>query len=137
MGGEPHRVVYFWHYVGNRLLTILSNMFTNLTSATWRRLQSLSARIDSVDHDSRVAVWIEPEITAKIAASTRGSMRWEFSYSGREYAEGKKITWRDGLRALWCIARYSLLAENSSAEFVIGIALFYETTSHRLLNDSN
>ncbi len=107
LGGCPHRVVFFWHAVGNRLLTTLSNMMTdlNLTDMevgykvfTRRVLESLTLR------ENRFG--IEPELTAKIA---RG--RWKIyevpvSYYGRDYAEGKKITWKDGVRALWCILRY-------------------------------
>jgi glycosyltransferase involved in cell wall biosynthesis len=108
LGGGPHRVVYFWHAMGNRLLTLLSNMMTDLTLTDmevcykmFRRevLEGLVIREDRFG--------FEVEITAKIA---RGK-RWRvyevpISYYGRSYAEGKKITWRDGVRALWCILKY-------------------------------
>ena len=107
--GRPRRVLYFWHSVGNRLLTLVSNMFTdlNLTDMetcykAFRRevLQSLDLR------ENRFG--IEPEITAKVAAG--GWRIWEvgISYSGRTYAEGKKINWRDGVAALGIIVKYGL-----------------------------
>ncbi len=107
--GRPRRVLYFWHFVGNRLLTLLSNMFTdlNLTDMetcykAFRRevVQGLDLREDRFG--------IEPEITAKVAAG--GWRIWEvgISYSGRTYAEGKKIGWRDGVAALGCIVKYGI-----------------------------
>ena len=108
-GGRPHRVVYFWHRVGNGFLTLMSNIFTdlNLTDMetcykAFRRevIQSLSIR------ENRFG--FEPEITAKI--SRRGLRIYEvgISYYGRTYVEGKKIGWRDGVRAIYCILKYNL-----------------------------
>ena len=108
-GGRPHRVVYFWHRVGNGFLTLMSNIFTdlNLTDMetcykAFRRevIQSLSIR------ENRFG--FEPEITAKI--SKRGLRIYEvgISYYGRTYIEGKKIGWRDGVRAIYCILKYNL-----------------------------
>ena len=108
-GGRPHRVVYFWHRVGNGFLTLMSNIFTdlNLTDMetcykAFRRevIQSLSIR------ENRFG--FEPEITAKI--SRRGLRIYEvgISYYGRTYVEGKKIGWRDGVRAVYCILKYNL-----------------------------
>ena len=108
-GGRPHRVVYFWHRVGNGFLTLMSNIFTdlNLTDMetcykAFRRevIQSLSIR------ENRFG--FEPEITAKI--SRRGLRIYEvgISYYGRTYIEGKKIGWRDGVRAIYCILKYNL-----------------------------
>jgi len=108
IGGGPHRVVYFWHSLGNRFLTLISNMMTdlNLTDMevcykVFRRevLESIGLREDRFG--------FEVEVTAKIA---RGK-RWRIyevpiSYYGRSYAEGKKITWKDGVQALWCILKY-------------------------------
>ena len=111
-GGRPHRVVYFWHRVGNGFLTLMSNIFTdlNLTDMetcykAFRRevIQSLSIR------ENRFG--FEPEITAKI--SKRGLRIYEvgISYYGRTYIEGKKIGWRDGVRAIYCILKYNLWTE--------------------------
>lgn len=110
-GGEEGRVLYYWHSVGNRFLTLLSNMFTNLNLTdmetgykAFRRevAQSLVLR------EARFG--IEPEITAKVSALKPPPRIYEvgISYSGRTYAEGKKINWKDGLRAIYCIVRYNL-----------------------------
>ena len=105
--GGPHRVLYFWHYVTNRFLTLLSDAFTGLNlSDVWtcykvfRRevLESIELREDRFG--------IEPEITAKVAAGNWRVYEVPISYWGRTYAEGKKIGWKDGVRALWCILRY-------------------------------
>jgi len=108
--GDNQRVLYFWHYVGNRFLTLLSNAFTNLNLSDmetcyklFRRdvIQQLTPRL----RENRFG--IEPEITAKVAAIPNVRVHERpISYAGRTYAEGKKITWRDGFRALWCIVRY-------------------------------
>jgi glycosyltransferase involved in cell wall biosynthesis len=108
--GDNQRVLYFWHYVGNRMLTLLSNAFTNLNLSDmetcyklFRRdvIQQLAPRL----RENRFG--IEPELTAKVAAIPRIRVHERpISYAGRTYAEGKKITWRDGVRALWCIVRY-------------------------------
>ena len=110
MGGQAHRVVYFWHMVGNRILTLLSNMLTNLNLTdmetcykVFRRQIVQSIRIE----EDRFG--FEPEITAKIAALP-GCRIYEvgISYYGRTYAEGKKIGWRDGFRAIYAILKYNL-----------------------------
>lgn len=109
--GDSQRVLYFWHYVGNRVLTLLSNMFTNLNLTDMEtcykvfRADLLRQLLPKL-RENRFG--IEPELTAKVARLP-GVRIYErpISYSGRTYAEGKKITWRDGLRALWCIVRYS------------------------------
>ncbi len=109
-GGGPHRVLYYWHSVGNRLLTTLSNMFTNLNLTdmetcykAFRREVLLSFELE----EDRFG--IEPEITAKVAAGGWRIYEVGISYTGRTYAEGKKIGWRDGMRALYCIVRYSAI----------------------------
>lgn len=107
-GGEVHRVLYFWHAVGNRFLTLLSNMFTNLNLTDMETCYKLfrTSVLKSVSiKESRFG--FEPEITAKVARIP-GLRIYEvgISYSGRTYAEGKKINWRDGFRALYCIIRY-------------------------------
>jgi glycosyltransferase involved in cell wall biosynthesis len=107
---QSQRVLYFWHYVGNRVLTTLSNCFTNLNLTDMETCYKVFTR----DTIQKIAPTLqekrfgfEPEITAKVA-SLPGVRIYErpIRYSGRTYAEGKKITWRDGFRALWCILRY-------------------------------
>lgn len=108
IGGGPHRVAYFWHYIGNRALTFFSNMMTDLNLTDMEVCYKVFRR--QVLQDIRLRenrFGFEPEITAKIA---RGK-RWRIyevpvSYYGRSYAEGKKIGWRDGIRAFWCILKY-------------------------------
>jgi glycosyltransferase involved in cell wall biosynthesis len=108
LGGGPHRVLYYWHSVANRLLTELSNMFTNLNLTdmetcykAFRREVVQSIRIE----EDRFG--FEPEITAKVAAAGWRVYEVGISYSGRTYAEGKKIGWRDAVRAVISILRYS------------------------------
>ena len=107
--GGPHRVLYFWHAVGNRFLTLLSNMFTNLNLTDMETCYKL-VRADLMTRLPLTAnrFGFEVEITARLAQA--GARIWEqpISYSGRTYAEGKKITWRDGLAALFHILRYNL-----------------------------
>jgi glycosyltransferase involved in cell wall biosynthesis len=109
-GGQAHRVLYFWHSVGNRALTVLSNMLTNLNLTdmevcykVFRRevLQRITIEEDRFG--------FEPEITAKLAKQKARIYEVGISYSGRTYQEGKKIGWRDGVRAVWCILKYNLL----------------------------
>jgi glycosyltransferase involved in cell wall biosynthesis len=109
-GGEPHRVLYFWHYVVNRFLTMLSNIFTNLNLTdmevcykVFRREILQKIRIE----EDRFG--FEPEITAKVAKLGCRIYEVGISYAGRTYGEGKKIGWRDGIRAIWCILKYNLL----------------------------
>jgi glycosyltransferase involved in cell wall biosynthesis len=110
-GGECHRVLYFWHSLGNRFLTLLSNMFTDLNLTDMETCYKVFRR----GVIGRIAVaedrfGFEPEITAKIAHLDPRPRIYEvgISYFGRTYAEGKKIGWRDGVRALYCILRYNL-----------------------------
>ncbi len=107
--GRPRRVLYFWHSVGNRLLTLLSNMFTDLNLTDMETCFKAFRRevVQGLDlQESRFG--IEPEMTAKVAAG--GWRVWEvgISYSGRTYAEGKKINWRDGVAAARCIVKYGV-----------------------------
>jgi len=109
MGGQPHRVLYFWHRMGNGLLTLLSNMFTNLNLTDMETCYKVFRReiIQSIEiEEDRFG--FEPEITAKIAK--RGCRIYEvgISYYGRTYDEGKKIGYKDGFRAIWCILKYNL-----------------------------
>ncbi len=108
-GGETHRVLYFWHYAANRFLTLASNMFTNLNLTDMETCYKAFRRevIQSVEIcEDRFG--FEPEITAKVARKGCRIYEVGISYSGRTYAEGKKIGWRDGVRALWCIFRYNV-----------------------------
>jgi len=110
-GGAPHRVVYFWHYVGNKFLTLLSNMFTNINLTDMETCYKVFRReiIQSIDiKEPRFG--FEPEITAKIAKKRVRIYEIGISYYGRTYEEGKKIGWRDGLRAVWCIFKYNLFS---------------------------
>ena len=109
VGGESHRVLYFWHYLGNRFLTLLSNSFSNLNLSDMETCYKVFRRevIQSITiEESRFG--FEPEITAKIARKGVRVFEVGISYSGRTYEEGKKIDWRDGCRAIWCILKYSL-----------------------------
>ena len=114
-GGETHRVLYFWHSVGNRFLTLLSNMMSNLNLTDMEVCYKVFRReiIQSIDlKENRFG--FEPEVTARLARFRKpdGSRLKIFevgiSYAGRTYDEGKKIGWRDGVRAIWCIIRYNL-----------------------------
>ena len=111
MGAEAHRVVYFWHMVGNRFLTLFSNMCTNLNLTDMETCYKLFRREVlqqiTIEEDR---FGFEPEITAKVAALKECRIyEVGISYYGRTYAEGKKIGWRDGINALWAILRYNLL----------------------------
>ena len=108
LSGRPHRVLYFWHSVGNRLLTLLSNALTDLNLSDMETCYKAFRRevIQSmVLLEDRFG--FEPEITAKIAKRRLRIYEVGISYSGRTYEEGKKIGWKDGFRALWCLLKYS------------------------------
>jgi len=108
LSARPHRVLYFWHSLGNRLLTLTSNMFTDLNLTDMETCYKAFRRhvIQSVDiEEDRFG--FEPEITAKVAARRCRIYEVGISYSGRTYDEGKKIGWRDGVRAMACIIKYS------------------------------
>ena len=109
MGGQPHRVLYFWHRVGNNILTMLSNMFTNLDLTDMETCYKVFRReiIQSIAIEEN-RFGFEPEITAKIAKTHCRIYEVGISYYGRTYAEGKKIGWKDGFRALYCIVKYNL-----------------------------
>ncbi len=109
MGGRPHRVLYFWHMVGNRFLTLLSNMFTNLNLTDLETcykafraplVKSLGLR------ENRFG--FEPEVTAKLARTRCRIYEVGISYNGRTYSEGKKVSWKDGFQAIYAIVRYNL-----------------------------
>jgi glycosyltransferase involved in cell wall biosynthesis len=110
MGGEAHRVVYFWHMVGNRFLTLLSNMCTNINLTDMETCYKLFRRevLQKITIEEN-RFGFEPEITAKVAALPECRIfEVGISYYGRTYAEGKKIGWRDGFRAIYAIIRYNL-----------------------------
>ena len=107
--GGPHRVLLFWHYGGNRMLTTLSNVFTNLNpSDVWTCYKVFRADVlrDIALREDRFG--FEAEITAEIARGRWRIYEEPISYNGRTYAEGKKITWKDGIRGVWCTVRYGL-----------------------------
>lgn len=110
-GGRAHRVVYFWHMVGNKFLTLLSNMCTNINLTDMEScykvfrasvVQQLSLREDRFGFD--------PEVTAKVAKMGCRIYEVGISYDGRTYEEGKKVTWKDGVRAIWAIIRYNFFS---------------------------
>ncbi|WP_439557326.1 glycosyltransferase family 2 protein [Dyadobacter sp.] len=110
MGGRPHRILFFWHTIGNKFLTFLSNMFTNLNLTDMETCYKLF-RADLLKnlslHEKRFG--FEPEVTAKISKIPKIRIyEVGVSYYGRTYEEGKKINWKDGFRALYCIVRYGL-----------------------------
>lgn len=107
-GGEPHRVLYYWHAVGNRMLTTLSNMLSNLNLTDMECCLKAFRRevLESIEIRER-RFGVEPELVAKVARGGWRVFEVGVSYAGRTYAEGKKIGWRDGLRAVWCIVRYN------------------------------
>jgi glycosyltransferase involved in cell wall biosynthesis len=115
--GGPHRVLYFWHFVGNRVLTLLSNMFTNLNLTDLETCYKL-VRTDLLKRLplSSNRFGFEVEITARLAQARARIWEMPISYSGRTYAEGKKITWRDGFAALIHIIRYNLFAPRLKQE---------------------
>lgn len=111
MGGDAHRVLYFWHYAGNRFLTLISNIFTNLNLSDMETCykvfrKSVIERLTITEN----RFGFEPEITAKIAKLRCRIYEVGISYSGRTYNEGKKIGWRDGVRAIICIIKYNLFS---------------------------
>ncbi len=112
MGGNPHRILFFWHSIGNKFLTIISNAFTNLNLTDMETCYKLF-RADIIQgiklKENRFG--FEPEVTAKISrAKDVRIYEVGISYYGRTYEEGKKIGWRDGLHAIWCILKYNLWA---------------------------
>ena len=108
-GGNPHRVVYFWHMVGNKFLTLLSNMFTdiNLTDmeTCYKMIKKETIQKIKIEENR---FGFEPEITAKLARLDCVIYEIGISYSGRTYAEGKKISWKDGIRAIYAILKFNI-----------------------------
>jgi len=111
-GGRPHRILFFWHTIGNNLLTFLSNMFTNLNLSDMETCYKLfhADIVKSLDLKEQ-RFGFEPEVTAKMSRYPNVRIyEVGISYYGRTYAEGKKISWKDGFRAIWCILKYNLFA---------------------------
>jgi len=109
--GGPHRVLFYWHYLGNRFLTTLSNMFTDLNLSDMETCYKVFRRevLAGLELKSE-RFGIEPELTAKVAKRRARIFEVPISYHGRTYAEGKKIGWRDGFSAIWAILRYNLFS---------------------------
>jgi glycosyltransferase involved in cell wall biosynthesis len=111
LGGGAHRVVYYWHYLGNKFLTTFSNMMTNINLTDMEVCYKVFKKevLDSVEiKENRFG--FEVEITAKVARANWVIYEVPISYYGRSYAEGKKITWKDGFRAIWCILKYRFVS---------------------------
>jgi len=117
--GGPHRVLFFWHYVGNKLLTVISNMFTDLNLTDMETCYKAFTRavLDNILLTSNT-FGFEPEVTARVAQLQCRIYEVAVSYHGRTYQEGKKVGWRDGFEAIWCILKFNLLMKNppSAAE---------------------
>ncbi len=110
IGGKPHRILFFWHTIGNKFLTFLSNMFTNLNLTDMETCYKLfdTKTIQSIKLKEK-RFGFEPEVTAKIARVPKIRIyEVGISYYGRTYEEGKKIGWKDGFRAIWCILKYNI-----------------------------
>jgi glycosyltransferase involved in cell wall biosynthesis len=109
MGGAPHRVLYYWHFVGNSLLTFMSNALTNINLSDMETCYKVFRRevIQAIPIEEN-RFGFEPEITVKVAKRRLRIYEVGISYQGRTYEEGKKIGWKDGVRAVWCLLKYSL-----------------------------
>jgi hypothetical protein len=116
LGGAPHRVLYFWHSVGNWLLTLVSNALTNLNLTDMETCYKIFRRevIQSIRLEEN-RFGFEPEVTVKVAKRRLRVYEVGISYCGRTYEEGKKIGWKDGVRALWCLVKYSIKEPRSTA----------------------
>jgi glycosyltransferase involved in cell wall biosynthesis len=118
LGGAPHRVLYFWHSVGNRALTLLSNCVTNVNLSDMETCYKVFRRevIQSIPiEEDRFG--FEPEITVKVAKRRLRIYEVGISYWGRTYEEGKKINWKDGVRALWCLLKYSVTVPVATGQY--------------------
>ncbi len=121
LGAAPHRVLYFWHSVGNNLLTLLSNCLTNINLTDMETCYKAFRRevIQSIPIEEN-RFGFEPEITVKVAKRKLRIYEVGISYWGRTYEEGKKIHWRDGVRALWCLLKYSFKVRASQPQAIAG-----------------
>ncbi|MGI6320156.1 MAG: glycosyltransferase family 2 protein [Bacteroidales bacterium] len=115
IGGKPHRILFFWHSIGNKLLTSMSNMFTNLNLTDMETCYKLfKSELIKPLYLKEKRFGFEPEVTAKVSR-IKGVRIYEvgISYYGRTYDEGKKINWKDGFRAIWCILKYNIWSRSS------------------------
>ena len=114
LGGRPHRVLFFWHMVGNRFLTLLSNMFTNLNltdvETGYKAFKASLIKSVRIEEDG---FGVEPEIVAKLARTGCRIYEVGISYSGRTYNEGKKVNWKDGVRAVYAILKYNVQGDRN------------------------
>ncbi|HEY7292627.1 MAG TPA: glycosyltransferase family 2 protein [Vicinamibacterales bacterium] len=131
--GGPHRVLFFWHYVANRLLTLLSNVFSNLNLTDMETCYKVFRRevIQAIDLKQN-RFGFEPEVTAKVARMHARVYEVPISYHGRTYEEGKKIGWRDAIQAVWCILRYAAVPSLGKSE-----RLSNQETSRRFRDDAH
>ena len=134
MGGRPHRVLYFWHSVGNKLLTLFSNALTDLNLTDMETCYKVFRRdvIQSIPLEEN-RFGFEPEVTVKIAKRRLRVFEVGISYSGRTYEEGKKIGWKDGVRAFWCMVKYSWkeprLARPVPTEQIVSVPVEHDAVS--------
>lgn len=114
VGAEPHRVLFFWHSIGNKFLTLFSNMMTNLNLTDMETCyKAFNAKVLKLINIEETRFGFEPEFTAKIAKQKLRVFEVGISYYGRTYAEGKKVNWKDGIAAIWCIVKYNLLTKRN------------------------
>lgn len=123
LGGRPHRVLYFWHSVGNSVLTLLSNALTNINLTDMETCYKIFRRevIQSIPIEEN-RFGFEPEITVKVAKRNLRIYEVGISYCGRTYEEGKKIGWKDGVRALWCLLKYSIKESRLPAQRIVSLS---------------
>jgi glycosyltransferase involved in cell wall biosynthesis len=136
LSGRPHRVLYFWHSVGNWILTLLSNALTNINLSDMETCYKAFRReiLQSIPLEEK-RFGFEPEITVKIAKRKLSIYEVGISYRGRTYEEGKKINWKDGVRALWCLVKYCITepaVARPAATLPAAAALAAGTTSNKL-----
>ena len=138
LGGRPHRVLYFWHFVGNSILTLISNALTNINLTDMETCYKAFRRdvIQSIPIEEN-RFGFEPEITVKIASRSLRIYEVGVSYWGRTYDEGKKIGWKDGVRALWCLLKYSIKEGRSQERSSVNTPHALAAESERLNSDGN
>lgn len=132
--GGTHRVLYFWHYMGNKMLTLMSNMFSNLNLTDMETCYKMFRReiLDEFELRSN-RFGFEPEFTAKIAKARLRIYELPISYYGRTYGDGKKITWKDGLAAIFHIIRYNLTSRAIYRAFVFAILVYIISVIYNFL----
>ena len=137
MGGRPHRVLYFWHSVGNWILTLISNALTNLNLTDMETCYKMFRRevIQAIPIEEN-RFGFEPEITVKVAKRRLRVYEVGISYWGRTYEEGKKIGWKDGVRALWCLLKYSFKEAHVSRHSAVSRSAVAENEERTLQNGS-